>query len=131
MFWISKWLTLNNSYWVQLHASLPCTTVFKKSEILNDIETSWAVCTKIKSAPTSNNGPLNINLIYFRALLFEMQCPKNFGDIKAYIHTDKQTDKQKFYKNGKILFKTPENMQIHRNPAVENFLESNRFFFSM
>ena len=58
--------------------------------------------------------------INFRPLVFEIQCPQNFGDV--------QTARQTFSKNGQIVFRTSQNMQIHRKPDVENLRESNAFF---
>ena len=47
-----------------------------------------------------------------------MQCPQNSTD-------------RHFLKDGPIVFRTSQNMSIHREPEVENFRESNTYFICM
>ena len=69
---------------------------------------------------------LNINKFHqFPLISFAIQCPQNFGDM----HTDIPTDRQTFSKNGQIVVRISQNMQIHRKPDVENFCEFNIFLF--
>ena len=60
------------------------------------------------------------SFINFHALVLEIECLQKFGDI----HTNRQT----FSKDGQIVFKRSQSMQIRRKPDVENFRESNTFF---
>ena len=68
----------------------------------------------------------------FCSLVLELHLPQNFchthtdtqtyrhTDTQTYRHTDTQTDRQTFSKNSQIVFRTSQNLYIHRKPEIEN-----------
>ena len=47
----------------------------------------------------------------------------------THTHPHTHTSTQTFSKNGEFVFRTPQNVQIYQKTEVENFHESNTFFY--